>query len=59
MGSIIPVNSEVTLDSSPGPESPGSIIDRYKLLEKIREEDFGVVWEQNVYVTANTTVGNE
>jgi len=34
---IPPVDSDVTLDDSPISEAPGTIIDRYKLLEKIGE----------------------
>ena len=41
---VPPVNSDVSLDDSPISEAPGTIIDRYKLLEKIGEGGMAVVY---------------
>jgi len=41
---VPPVDSDVTLDDSPLSESPGTVIDRYKLLEGIGEGGMAVVY---------------
>ncbi len=41
---VPPVDSDVTLDDSPISESPGTMIDRYKLLEQIGEGGMAVVY---------------
>ncbi|MFC1793001.1 protein kinase [Planctomycetota bacterium] len=41
---VPPVDSDVTLDESPISEIPGTLIDRYKLLEKIGEGGMAVVY---------------
>ncbi|MFC1765643.1 protein kinase [Planctomycetota bacterium] len=41
---IPPVGADLQLDSAPITESPGTIIDRYKLLEKIGEGGMAVVY---------------
>jgi len=41
---VPPVDSDVTLDDSPIAESPGTVIDKYKLLERIGEGGMAVVY---------------
>ncbi|MHC4560676.1 MAG: serine/threonine protein kinase, partial [Planctomycetota bacterium] len=41
---IPPLASDITLDDSPLSEAPGTVIDKYKLLEKIGEGGMAVVY---------------
>ena len=41
---VPPVDSDITLDDSPISEAPGTVIDKYKLLERIGEGGMAVVY---------------